>query len=60
MEIHYENDEKNEKQGGIALYNVSSRIKLLFGEEYGLQIYSSKNIGTNVRINLPLIVEGKR
>ena len=51
------NDDKEERRGGIALCNVSSRIKLLFGEEYGLHIYSNKNIGTNVRITLPLIVE---
>jgi two-component system sensor histidine kinase YesM len=59
IEMNYENDKKEEKRGGIALYNVSSRIKLLFGEEYGLHIYSNKNIGTNVRITLPLIVDEK-
>jgi two-component system sensor histidine kinase YesM len=60
IEMNYANDDKEEKGGGIALYNVSSRIKLLFGEEYGLQIYSNKNIGTNVRITLPLITGVKR
>jgi two-component system sensor histidine kinase YesM len=59
IEMNYENDKKEEKRGGIALYNVSSRIKLLFGEEYGLHIYSNKNIGTNVRITSPLIVDEK-
>jgi two-component system sensor histidine kinase YesM len=57
IEVNYMNDDKEERRGGIALSNVSSRIKLLFGEEYGLHIYSNKNIGTNVRITLPLIVE---
>lgn len=60
MEMDYVNDDKEEKQGGIALYNVSSRIKLLFGEDYGLHIYSTKNIGTNVRITLPLVTERRR
>lgn len=60
IEINYENDDKEEKRGGIALINVSSRIKLLFGEDYGLHIYSNQNLGTNVRITLPLIVEEKR
>ncbi|MDF2941952.1 MAG: integral rane sensor signal transduction histidine kinase [Herbinix sp.] len=59
IEVNYMNDDKEERRGGIALSNVSSRIKLLFGEEYGLHIYSNKNIGTNVRITLPLLVEEK-
>jgi two-component system sensor histidine kinase YesM len=60
IEVNYMNDDKEERRGGIALSNVSSRIKLLFGEDYGLHIYSNKNIGTNVQITLPLIVEEKR
>ena len=39
--------------GGIALRNVAQRIKLLFGEEYGLQLYSTPDVGTEVRIHLP-------
>lgn len=38
---------------GIALINVNSRIKLKFGEEYGLQVHSTKGIGTEVLIYLP-------
>jgi two-component system sensor histidine kinase YesM len=60
IEVNYMNDDKEERRGGIALSNVSSRIKLLFGEDYGLHIYSNKNIGTNVQITLPLIREGKQ
>jgi len=41
-------------RGGIALYNVCRRIKLLFGEEYGIHIYSTINVGTDVIIKLPL------
>lgn len=44
-----------ESKGGIALVNVNSRIKLLFGEEYGICIYSIVNSGTDVEITLPLI-----
>ena len=39
--------------GGIALANVNNRIKLLFGEEYGLTLYSTVDIGTDVEITLP-------
>ncbi|MEM1484398.1 histidine kinase [Oscillospiraceae bacterium PP1C4] len=44
-----------EKKGGIAIMNVNNRIKLLFGEEYGIYIYSTLNLGTDVEITLPLI-----
>lgn len=44
----------NKKRGGIALVNVNRRIKLLFGEEYGILIYSRTGAGTDVEITLPL------
>lgn len=40
---------------GIALYNVNKRIRLNFGENYGLYIVSTVNFGTDVEITLPLI-----
>ena len=45
----------SEIKGGIAIVNVNSRIKLLFGEEYGICIYSTLGSGTDVDITLPLI-----
>lgn len=48
-----ESQEKKEQKGGIALTNVNSRIQLLFGEEYGLYVYSTINVGTEVEITLP-------
>lgn len=42
-------------RGGIALNNVCRRIKLLFGEEYGIHIYSFLDIGTHVCITLPIV-----
>lgn len=45
----------SETKGGIAIVNVNNRIKLLFGEEYGISIYSELNIGTDVEITLPYI-----
>lgn len=47
--------EEKRKRGGIALPNVSRRIKLLFGEKYGIHIYSIPNLGTEVRITVPII-----
>lgn len=46
-----------ERKGGIAVVNVNNRIKLLFGEEYGIYVYSQEGTGTDVLINLPLVTE---
>lgn len=51
----YSNNEDNPKKGGIALINVCRRIKLLFGENYGIHVFSISNIGTDVRITLPIV-----
>ena len=46
-----------EKRGGIAVVNVNNRIRLLFGEEYGLYFYSTPGVGTDVEIMLPVLTE---
>ena len=50
-------DEEMEAGGqrhtGIALKNVAQRIKLLFGNEYGLSVFSTPGVGTNIVITLP-------
>lgn len=46
-------NENEKKRGGVALPNVQRRIQLLYGEEYGLQITSTKGLGTDVEIVLP-------
>ena len=43
------------KKGGIALKNVCRRIKLLFGEQYGIHVSSIIGIGTKVEVTLPII-----
>nr|WP_319487296.1 histidine kinase [uncultured Caproiciproducens sp.] len=45
----------SEAHGGIAVVNVNNRIKLLFGEEYGICMYSTLNVGTDVELTLPLV-----
>ncbi len=45
--------ERSDRREGIAMVNVNNRIKLLFGEEYGITIYSTQDIGTDVVITLP-------
>lgn len=51
--------EKKMKKGGIALMNVNNRIKLTFGEIYGLRISSVKEYGTTVNVSLPKRTMGK-
>lgn len=46
-----------DRRGGIAVLNVNNRIKLLFGEEYGICIQSKKHVGSDVEITLPVIKE---
>lgn len=46
--------EKARQRGsGIGLKNVNQRIKLYFGDAYGLEIESEPDEGTTVRIHLP-------
>ena len=42
---------------GIALYNVNERIRILHGEDYGIHVHSTKGIGTEVEVVLPLICQ---
>jgi two-component system sensor histidine kinase YesM len=46
----------NENSKGYGMRNVNQRIKLLYGEEYGLHIESVIGEGTLVTIRLPKIV----
>lgn len=48
---------QDKKGGSIAIENVNNRIKILFGEEYGIYIYSKLNVGTDVEITLPIVKE---
>lgn len=44
----------DEEKGGIALVNVNNRIHLIFGDEYGMHVYSVPQRGTDVEITIPL------
>ena len=43
----------DDKEHGRALYNVQQRIKMYFGKEYGLQIFSQEGAYTKVSICIP-------
>jgi two-component system sensor histidine kinase YesM len=41
---------------GIALPNINRRIRMLFGEQYGVQIYSTRGKGTDVEFIMPRVL----
>lgn len=43
-----------DSEHGIGLYNINNRIKLFYGEEYGISIKSKENWGTLVTLEIPL------
>lgn len=53
---HVEEDKKTK----IGIRNVHQRLKLYYGEKFGVSIYSSNDTGTAVEILLPLEAEGGR
>lgn len=48
-------NEKNSGFNHIGIHNVNKRIKLNFGEEYGLEIYSDEESGTLMKLILPAL-----
>ena len=51
--------QQSETKGGIALANVNNRIHLIFGEEYGMHVYSIQGKGTDVEISLPAVTDDR-
>ena len=52
---HSMNDFENLDRTHIGVVNVNQRIKLRFGEQFGVTIQSSEGTGTQVEILMPLI-----
>lgn len=44
---------------GIGVKNVNDRLKIYFGEEYGITIDSELDVGTTVTIKIPKIEKGQ-
>lgn len=55
IDLNYLEEKKKNHLSGIGLKNIDDRIKLLFGENYGVTIISSKGNGTTIQITLPTI-----
>jgi len=46
-----------QKKSSVGLQNVSERIRLHFGDEYGMEIFSTPGSGTTVYLWLPVLKE---
>ncbi|NIK76609.1 two-component system sensor histidine kinase YesM [Paenibacillus castaneae] len=53
MVVQLLNGEVKTKGSGLGLKNIEDRIKLLYGEAYGLMVESEPNKGTKVTLMLP-------
>lgn len=53
-QMHVEEESSQNHSTGIALPNINKRIRLLFGDKYGLNVYSSSGCGTDVEVILPV------
>ncbi|WP_040437067.1 sensor histidine kinase [Clostridium sartagoforme] len=53
----YINDNNNNSFNGIALRNINRRLKLNYGENYNLKIFSVEGKGTSMVLTLPFIVK---
>lgn len=53
--MHAPNSPANRGRGrGYGIRNVNERIKLYFGNDYGVQLYSTPGVGTTVLIRIPM------
>lgn len=50
------NDEDNDEpfRVGIGIINVNTRVKLNYGDKYGLKIFSAENVGTTIEMLIPV------
>ncbi len=47
----------NYRSNGIGVYNVQRRLKLFYGDPYGITYRSKKGVGTTARIRIPFETE---
>lgn len=53
--VYRGNHKKNNNFTSIGINNVNDRIKLIYGDEYGINITSQPNKGTIVKLSIPAI-----
>lgn len=53
--LHVNKNSAYQKSENLALWNINQRIRLFFGQDYGMHLYSAESEGTTVVISLPWI-----
>lgn len=59
LETILDTEPKPSVHTGVGVKNVHQRIQLYFGKEYGLEIESELEEGTNVKIWLPIVIDNQ-
>lgn len=54
------NRSEHTNKTGIALQNVNDRIRIHYGNDYGITLHSTKYIGTDVMILIPKVIENEQ
>lgn len=54
VDINFEREASNDKHTHIGLFNSNKRIKLFYGDDYGITIESEVNKGSRVTIKIPI------
>ncbi len=49
--------ERRESSGGYGLKNVNDRLKIFYGDGFGISIFSKIGIGTSISVRIPLYTE---
>lgn len=58
LEHIFERHKVNYRSNGVGVYNVQKRLKLYFGNDYGITYQSKKGVGTKAVITIPKVLEG--
>ena len=60
LESHETENHPRSKRASIGSKNVYDRIRLIYGDEYNIEISSCEGIGTIVKYRLPVTKSGKK
>ncbi|SDX61320.1 sensor histidine kinase [Paenibacillus sp. CF384] len=53
------NEPSKNRFSGLGVINVAQRIRLLFGNEYSLKLYSQQGLFTTVEMTLPILLDNR-
>lgn len=56
LKCSLENESESKTPWHIGMKNIHQRIRLIFGKEYGIDIYSKENEGTKITVRIPVCI----